>query len=320
MSKPKRPSAQSLAQIFGELERVDRIRSVCPDLGFTTQVSRCEEVQRRSLNRYCDVLAYDHSLLPTAAARGGRYYLNANLIPPFPFRSPPGPCYIASQAPLAHTLNEFYHHVCEQGVKVLVNLTPLVEGKKVKSDRYWPDAGLPSQHAGHELSQGGKVELVSEEVVNKGELVIRRLKVHRPKSRDVEAEQTEPHRFTQVHVSSWPDHGTFPIALFKELLLKEWERRSRRRKGSPPIWVHCSAGIGRSGTFIAAHMARSILRSYDDGSIMQLLDLPTRLVQHMRMYRPRMVQTFEQFLALWEMVEDLKGDGDQIRGERMRGT
>ena len=55
-------------------------------------------------------------------------------------------------------------------------------------------------------------------------------------------------RVTHYHFTVWPDHGvpadkTCMIQFIKRV------RNSHPYKG-PPVVVHCSAGVGRSGTFI----------------------------------------------------------------------
>ncbi|PWN38963.1 phosphatases II [Ceraceosorus guamensis] len=107
-------------------------------------------------NRWADVLPYDHSLLalPRSAA-----YLNASRISPLPLLSnSDSDCptskdqqqehehagrtharaYIASQAPLPHTLDAFYSALVYNNISLIINLTPLIENGKRKADAYWP--------------------------------------------------------------------------------------------------------------------------------------------------------------------------------------
>jgi protein-tyrosine phosphatase len=56
---------------------------------------------------------------------------------------------------------------------------------------------------------------------------------------------------TQYHYTSWPDHGV-PAEPTDLLHFREAVRTTPT---SGPLLVHCSAGVGRSGTFIATdHM------------------------------------------------------------------
>ena len=66
-----------------------------------------------------------------------------------------------------------------------------------------------------------------------------------------------------------------------------------------PILVHCSAGLGRSGVFVAVHCA---LEAHANG---QRVDVETT-VREMRKQREKMVQTPEQYRFIYEaLVEAL---------------
>ena len=47
--------------------------------------------------------------------------------------------FIASQAPLPRSFAHFWQMVIEEKVEVIVMVTQLVEGKKMKANQYWPD-------------------------------------------------------------------------------------------------------------------------------------------------------------------------------------
>ncbi|KTF96035.1 hypothetical protein cypCar_00024369 [Cyprinus carpio] len=88
----------------------------------------------------------------------------------------------------------------------------------------------------------------------------------------------------QFHFTAWPDHGvpqtTEVLIDFRHLVREHMEQYSRH---SPTV-VHCSAGVGRTGTFIAIdHLIFQIERD----SIVDIYGI----VNDMRMHRPLMVQT-----------------------------
>ncbi|KTG33429.1 hypothetical protein cypCar_00041578, partial [Cyprinus carpio] len=88
----------------------------------------------------------------------------------------------------------------------------------------------------------------------------------------------------QFHFTAWPDHGvpqtTEVLIDFRHLVREHMDQYSRH---SPTV-VHCSAGVGRTGTFIAIdHLIFQIERD-------SMVDI-YGIVNDMRMHRPLMVQT-----------------------------
>ena len=59
--------------------------------------------------------------------------------------------------------------------------------------------------------------------------------------------------FNHYHLTSWPDHGVpeygTPLMILQKQSTKSWS------PSKDPILVHCSAGVGRTGTFIAVDIA-----------------------------------------------------------------
>jgi len=103
----------------------------------------------------------------------------------------------------------------------------------------------------------------------------------------------------------WPDHGLpESTEAFREVLTNV----DKVRKNSTPIVVHCSAGIGRTGTFCTVH---SILQQLDKQKREHPEEPPKvnilETVLKLRSQRIGMVQTKEQYVfcykALAESVE-----------------
>ena len=59
----------------------------------------------------------------------------------------------------------------------------------------------------------------------------------------------KPFKTTQFHFTTWPDHGVpdyaTPILGFHRRV------KSQHKPSRGPLLVHCSAGVGRTGTYIA---------------------------------------------------------------------
>ena len=115
------------------------------------------------------------------------------------------------------------------------------------------------------------------------------------------------HHFRYLH---WPDHGT-PARLDS---IADLSGLVRAMGTSSPVVVHCSAGIGRTGTFCMVDVTlRRLLQpvralSEEDVARAAALD---RLVLELRASRLGMVQTVEQFrfaiMALVAVLEKASG-------------
>jgi protein tyrosine phosphatase len=72
--------------------------------------------------------------------------------------------------------------------------------------------------------------------------------------------QTEEERtITQFHFQNWPDFEGAPTDRLFKILLELVE--AHHKATDVPLTVHCAAGMGRAGSFIAAHSMRRKIRS-----------------------------------------------------------
>ncbi|VDI35272.1 Hypothetical predicted protein [Mytilus galloprovincialis] len=96
-------------------------------------------------------------------------------------------------------------------------------------------------------------------------------------------------KVTQYHFTAWPDHGT-PDPLY--LVLFHRHVISEIKSGhSGPLLVHCSAGIGRTGTYIALDAL------LEEGRTTGFLDI-FKYLKKMRYSRMNMIQTANQYVCL----------------------
>ncbi|XP_078584040.1 phosphatidylinositol phosphatase PTPRQ-like isoform X2 [Branchiostoma floridae x Branchiostoma japonicum] len=182
-----------------------------------------------SKNRYTNILPYDHSrveLHPLEEDENSDY-INANYIPGYRFERE----FIATQGPVPFTVPDFWRMVWEQNSRVIVMLTQCWERGKAKCERYWPE---------------------DEEPVFYGDIVVKMLSENKEDDwtcREFElANNSHSRCVRQYQFTSWPDHGV-PEDTKASL---EFVRMVRRNigEGAGPAVIHCSAGVGRTGTFI----------------------------------------------------------------------
>lgn len=187
--------------------------------------------QNKSLNRYRDVSPYDQSRI--VLQRGSTDYINANLIKVEKANRQ----YILTQGPLANTVGHFWLMIWEQKSKAVLMLNKLIEKKQEKCFQYWP-AKLGRKM---ELDDVGlTVEYLEQQ--DHSYYLVRILKL-------TDNESQESREILQFHYITWPDFGvpSSPTA-FLEFLRKVRAADVLEESVGPAV-VHCSAGIGRSGTF-----------------------------------------------------------------------
>uniref|UniRef100_A0A8C3AVG1 Receptor-type tyrosine-protein phosphatase C n=1 Tax=Cyclopterus lumpus TaxID=8103 RepID=A0A8C3AVG1_CYCLU len=186
-----------------------------------------------SKNRYVDILPYDYNRvqLTTGNGEAGCEYINASSIDGYKESKK----YIAAQGPKDETVSDFWRMVWEQQSSIIVMVTRCEEGNRIKCAQYWPS---PERET--EIFEEFIVKLNSED--HCPDYTIRHLSLTNKREKNSERE------VTHIQFMSWPDHG---VPGEPHLLLK-LRRRVNAFKNffSGPIVVHCSAGVGRTGTYI----------------------------------------------------------------------
>ncbi|XP_029426068.1 receptor-type tyrosine-protein phosphatase H [Nannospalax galili] len=234
--------------------------------------------ENKSKNRYRNVLPYDWSRVPLQSLQEepGSDYINASFMPGL--RSPKE--FIAAQGPLPHTVSDFWRLVWEQQSHTLVMLTNCMESGLVKCEHYWPLDAQPCTH------RKLRVTLLAEEVTE--DWTVRDLQLYH-------MGQQQTLFVRQFHYLAWPDHGVpyspDPLLAFWKVV-RQW--LDQTAGGGPPI-VHCSAGVGRTGTLIALDV---LLRQLECEGLVG----PLSFVRKMRESRPLMVQTEAQYVFLHQCI------------------
>ncbi|XP_037933766.1 tyrosine-protein phosphatase non-receptor type 61F isoform X2 [Teleopsis dalmanni] len=247
--------------------------------------SESEKPQNRFLNRYRDVNPYDHSRI--VIHRGSVDYINANLVK---FDRAERK-YILTQGPLGDTVGHFWLMVWEQNTKAILMLNKLMEKKQVKCHLYWPER----KGAEHALK------------LNEVKLTIELLRCEEYKDycrrwfklTDVESNQSR--EIIQFHYTTWPDFGipSSPVAFLR--FLKQVRDSGALEPDVGPAVVHCSAGIGRSGTFCLVDCCLVLIdRGEDDVSVKDVLS-------ELRTYRMGLIQTMDQlYFSYQAIIEGMK--------------
>ncbi|XP_011930757.1 PREDICTED: receptor-type tyrosine-protein phosphatase eta isoform X3 [Cercocebus atys] len=248
-------------------------------VGISQPKYAAELAENRGKNRYNNVLPYDISRVKLSVqTHSTDDYINANYMPGYHSKKD----FIATQGPLPNTLKDFWRMVWEKNVYAIIMLTKCVEQGRTKCEEYWPSK---------QAQDYGDITVAMTSEIVLPEWTIRDFTVKN-------IQTSESHPLRQFHFTSWPDHGvpdTTDLLINFRYLVRDYMKQSPPES---PILVHCSAGVGRTGTFIA--IDRLIYQIENENTV----DV-YGIVYDLRMHRPLMVQTEDQYVFLNQCVLDI---------------
>ncbi|XP_057700327.1 tyrosine-protein phosphatase non-receptor type 9 isoform X2 [Corythoichthys intestinalis] len=244
-------------------------------------------------NRYSDVLCLDQSRVRLCQLCDDdddetSDYINASFMDGYKRRR----AYIATQGPLPKTFGDFWRMVWEQMVLIIVMTTRVVERGRVKCGQYWPlEEGKTEQH-GCFLVRNTHIQVFQD-------FKLSHLELYNTQS----GERRDVCHYLYV---SWPDFGVPKSASamldFREHVLQRQKvavqslgSSWKGPPGGPPVVVHCSAGIGRTGTFCTLDICLSRLEDIGTVDIHQT-------VRRMRTQRAFSIQTWDQYYFCYTAV------------------
>eukprot|EP00105_Crassostrea_gigas_P011263 XP_011426840.1 PREDICTED: receptor-type tyrosine-protein phosphatase mu-like isoform X2 [Crassostrea gigas] len=233
------------------------------------------KVGNKPKNRYLTVLPYDHSIVQLTPLSGkpDTNYINGSYID----STLEDKAYIATQGPMTSTIGDFWRMVWQTCCGKIVMLTNLKEKNKIKCAQYWPNKGSTLEFGLYKISvQAEKTHIT---------YVQRALRLE-------DMTTSECRTIHHFHYTAWPDHGTpdhVRLVAFHHLVSSE------ESDFIGPMVVHCSAGIGRTGTFIALD---SLLKQAKLTNQVQVFNF----VKHMRKDRMNMIQTADQYMYVYHTI------------------
>jgi len=261
-------------------------------------------------NRHGDILPNINTIVNITDAtndpKGGQY-INANYIL--------DKKYIAAMGPKQHTEKTFWNMICQQNIKIIVMLTGLVEDGRNKCYPYWP---MPQNTDLMLYNMAGDIPIPPEAIMEKkiiegvceitwirceriGSFIKTILKIYDMK--------TKSKKFIAHYwYTEWPDHGV-PMTVENEydtnsiyVMLMDIIEQQKKESAQTPLVVHCSAGVGRTGTIIGCHHAMTTTAAAADRK--PPIELAKHILTLMRKDRCILIQVIAQFKLFYKYIVD----------------
>ncbi|NWV80996.1 PTN11 phosphatase, partial [Dasyornis broadbenti] len=245
--------------------------------------------ENKAKNRYKNILPFDTTrVMLRDGDMPGSDYINANYIKSIPEdgrSSEHSKVYIATQGCLQGTASDFWAMVHQENSHIIVMTTREVERGRNKCFQYWPSKGCSKEFEAIQVQHMGEREAQG--------YLLRELEILRLDRDEL------PRMVRHFQYLSWPDHGvpTEPGGVLS--FLEQVNQAHHSIPGSGPIVVHCSAGIGRTGTIIVIDiLVDTIHRQGLDCDI----DIP-KMIQMVQRQSSGMVQTEAQYKFVYMAVQ-----------------
>uniref|UniRef100_A0A7E4V8E7 protein-tyrosine-phosphatase n=1 Tax=Panagrellus redivivus TaxID=6233 RepID=A0A7E4V8E7_PANRE len=289
--------------------------------------STCDRKENIKKNRYTDIRCGEETRVHLKVPRpDGSDYINANYIRGYNDKK----VFIAAQAPVEHSINDFWQMIWEQDVKILIMVANTNERGRRQVDKYWPNQEedptlinevyevvcVSTEQFADYIKREFEIRcgtLPSKSNTNGVESDYANVPALRPASK---ADSnfgsslliSEIRRITHYHFTNWNDLKA-PDTTYGIMRLMLQLRKTEEYNNSP-VLIHCSAGVGRTGTFIAVD---SLL---DQCLAEGKADVFNTVANIRKQRNASMVQAQEQYVFIYRALAEyfLFGDTD-IPGE-----
>lgn len=256
-------------------------------------------------NRYNDIRAFDETRvkLKTHSNDDHSDYINANFVESWNGQK----TFIAAQAPLESTIGDFWRMIWEQQSYLVVMVANLTEKNRPQCAKYWPE-DAPIRY--------GEIIVKPVDQTYYCDYAVRSFDVTNINESDAGLEE-EPtieyanlpvirnsrtdsafgncRRILQYHFINWNDFKApeCSVGLLRFIHIL----RGIPQFNESPVTIHCSAGVGRTGTFVAID---SMLDQCEAEGKVNVFDFVSKL----RKQRNLMVQSSEQYVFIYKALAE----------------
>ena len=213
-------------------------------------------------DRYSNIRTYKYNLVQLKS----KEYINASFIH-LPLKN----YFIATQGPINSSINDFWDMIIEYNSTIIIMLCNEFESGREKCCQYWK---------GKEYKETKNKNLIIRDII------ISKYNIKR--------------EITQIQYIGWPDHGIPKLNEAYDSFINIIDFIIKKNNKSPVI-VHCSAGVGRTGTFLSIF---NIVHEIIFNKRQDLIKFSIfNTVRKLKEFRMLLVQNEEQYYFIYKFIE-----------------
>ena len=231
-------------------------------------------------DRYKNILPYKHNIPKLSNGK----YINASFI-----NIPTKENIIATQGPKLETINNFYQMIFDYDCNIIIMLCKWIENNREKCSDY-----INFNH----LNYNFKIEKI-EIKINQNSLLVQKLYV-------LNKVTNMTKEIYHINFLNWIDHGVPNIKESVPVFNLIFYLIFMKKKKNTPFIVHCSAGVGRTGTFIAIYILfnqifHSPNNDFDNYNLIEFNIF--NLVRQLKEMRLKLVENEEQYIFIHDFIK-----------------
>jgi len=227
-------------------------------------------------------------------------------------------CYIAAQGPMKETAGHFWEMIVQNNISTIIMTTKFVENRRDKCFEYFPTIEKATKKfSGNDLvNHKNTIEV---KCVRKPSLYssynVSELEVIETRPNKNGEKEVRTLHVNHCWYTAWPDHGAPEtssemiqfIQHVRSIDQKTVQSRNKKsiEKHDYPVLIHCSAGIGRTGTYMVIDQIMHLVDLCKSGKGKELdKDVVFNTCLEIRKQRCMAIQTDKQYRFCYKAVAD----------------